>query len=123
MRDHKNLRAFQLIDSIALMIYKITANFPKTEIYGLTSQMRRAAVSAASNIVEGFTRRSQNDFVRFLEISYGSLKELQYQYELSNKLGYCEEKIFTECDQIITEAATVLNCLIQAVRKNKRPNN
>jgi len=117
MRDHRNLRAFQLVDAIALMIYKTTSDFPKSELYGLVSQMRRAAVSTVSNIVEGCTRRSQLEFLRYLEISYGSLKELQYQHQLSNRLGYCENKKFTECDQMITEAAMVMSCLIQTIRK------
>ena len=88
MRDHNQLRAFELADERAIMIYKITRSFPKDEIYGLTSQMRRAGVSVASNIDEGCARKSQNDYCRFLEMAYGSLRELQYQFGLSVRLGY-----------------------------------
>ena len=61
MRDHTKLRAFELDDEVALLVYKVTAGFPKEEVYGLTSQMRRAAVSVPSNIVEGCVRDSQAD--------------------------------------------------------------
>ena len=78
MRDYNKLTAFKLADEIAVLIYKITQQFPKDEMYGLTSQMRRAAVSIPSNIVEGCSRESQADYLRFLVIAFGSLKELNY---------------------------------------------
>ena len=74
MRDHRKLRAFELADEVALMIYRITKQFPKDEMYGLTSQMRRAAVSVPSNIVEGCARESQTEYRRFMEIAFGSLR-------------------------------------------------
>jgi four helix bundle protein len=82
MRDHTKLRAFELADEVALLVYKVTAGFPKEEVYGLTSQMRRAAVSVPSNIVEGCARDSQADYLRFLNIALGSLRELHYQLGL-----------------------------------------
>lgn len=69
MRDHTKLRAFELADELVIQIYKITFNFPKEEVFGLTSQMRRDAVSVPSNIVEGSARESQIEYVRFLEIA------------------------------------------------------
>jgi four helix bundle protein len=117
MRDHNNLEAFKLADEIAVMVYRITSGYPKTEIYGLTAQMRRAAVSAASNIVEGCTRISQKEFLRFLEISYGSLKELRYQFTLSFRLEYCDETAFAQGDKKMHEAEKVIGCLINRVRK------
>src|SRR5574337_1665971 len=83
MRDHTKLRAFELADEVAVLIYRATRGFPKEEIYGLTSQMRRAAVSVPSNIVEGCARESQVEYLRFLEIAFGSLKELHYQFGLA----------------------------------------
>ena len=83
MRDHTKLRAFELADEVVLLIYRATVEFPKQEIYGLTSQMRRAAISVPSNIVEGCTRESQSEYLGFLEIAFGSLRELHYQLGLS----------------------------------------
>jgi four helix bundle protein len=88
MRDHRALRAFDLADEIALMTYKITKQFPREEIYGLVSQMRRAAVSVPSNIVEGCSRESRVEYLRFLEIAFGSLRELNYQASLATRLNY-----------------------------------
>jgi len=88
MRDHTKLRAFKLADEVAVLVYKVTSRFPKEELYGLTSQMRRAAVSTPSNIVEGCARDSQADYLRFLYIAFGSLRELHYQLSLSNRLSF-----------------------------------
>ena len=85
MRDHTKLRAFELADELVVLIYQVTKGFPKEEVYGLTSQMRRAAVSIPSNIVEGCARESQSEYLRFLEIAFGSLRELNYQYGLAKK--------------------------------------
>jgi len=88
MRDHTKLRAFELADEVAVLIYRVTRKFPKDEVHGLTSQMRRAAVSVPSNIVEGCARESQAEYLRFLEIAFGSLRELHYQFGLAQRLGY-----------------------------------
>jgi four helix bundle protein len=76
MRDHRRLRAFDLADQVALETYRLTKSFPKEEVYGLIAQMRRAAVSISSNIVEGCARESRAEYLRFLEISFGSAREL-----------------------------------------------
>ena len=88
MRDHTKLRAFELADQVALLTYQFSANFPKTEQFGLTSQMRRAAVSVPSNIVEGCARDFSADYLRFLDIAFGSLRELDYQLSLATRLGF-----------------------------------
>jgi four helix bundle protein len=88
MRDHTKLRAFELADQLALAVYKATADFPREEQFGLTSQMRCAAVSIPSNVVEGCARDSSADHLRFLEIVFGSLHELEYQASLAHRLGY-----------------------------------
>ena len=90
MRDHTKLKAFNIADELAVNIYDVTRKFPKSEMYGLTSQMRRAAVSVPSNIVEGCARESQTEYLRFLEIAFGSLRELAYQYSLAKRLGYAK---------------------------------
>jgi len=116
MRDHTKLRAFELADEIAMLIYQVTRGFPKEEIYGLTSQMRRAAISVPSNIVEGCARESQADYLRFLEIAFGSLRELHYQCNLSNRLGYLKRD-FSALDLKIQETEKVLGALIRSMRK------
>ncbi|MFN2268194.1 MAG: four helix bundle protein [Desulfonatronovibrio sp.] len=119
MRDHTKLRAFELADEVALSIYKLTASFPREEIYCLTSQMRRAAISVPSNIVEGCARFSQADYLRFLEIAFGSLRELRYQFSLAVRLNYCEESMSVDCEKLLIETEKVLNGLICSLRKTK----
>lgn len=93
MRDHNKLQAFQLADESVLLIYKLTKIFPKEELYGLTSQMRRAAVSIPSNIVEGCSRETEAEYLRFLEIAFGSLRELHYQLSLAERLGFPDKDL------------------------------
>ncbi|HUU41926.1 MAG TPA: four helix bundle protein [Desulfatiglandales bacterium] len=118
MRDHTKLRAFELADEVVLLIYRATRKFPKEEIYGLTSQMRRAAVSVPSNIVEGCTRESQAEYLRFLEIAFGSFRELHYQLCLSRRLGYPDEHDISECESKIVETGKVLGTLLRSMRKD-----
>jgi four helix bundle protein len=118
MRDHTKLRAFELADEVALLVYKVTAGFPKEELYGLTSQMRRAAVSVPSNIVEGCARDSQADYLRFLNIAFGSLRELHYQLSLSERLGFFDKQEKPLVNEKIIEAEKVLNGLIKSLRND-----
>jgi four helix bundle protein len=116
MRDHKKLRAFELADKVVLLIYQLTRGFPEQERYGLTSQMRRAAVSVPSNIVEGCARESQTEYLRFLEIAFGSLRELHYQFDLSMRLGYINGHDITNCEPKIIETEKVLSALLRSMR-------
>jgi len=117
MRDHRRLRAFVMADELAIQIYQLTQKFPKEEMHGLTSQMRRAAVSVPSNIVEGCTREGEVEYLRFLEIAFGSLRELHYQLSLANRLRYCNPTIFLACDAKSEETGKVLAALIRSIRK------
>ncbi|MBU1694316.1 MAG: four helix bundle protein [Verrucomicrobia bacterium] len=118
MRDHTKLRAFELADEVVMLTYRITRQFPKEEVYGLTAQMRRASISVASNIVEGCARESQSEYLRFLEIAFGSLRELHYQLTLARRLGYCDEDNYSECDVKMIETEKVLGSLIRSLRKH-----
>lgn len=115
MRDHTKLRAFELADEVVIRIYRITRNFPKEEVYGLTSQMRRAAVSIPSNIVEGCARESETEYLRFLEIAFASLRELHYQFNLAKRLGYINTDD-TKDELKIVETEKVLGALIRSIR-------
>ena len=119
MRDHTKLRAFELADEIVILIYSITFNFPKEEIYSLTSQMRRAAISIPSNIVEGCARNTESEYIRFLDIAFGSLRELNYQFGLAIRLGYIRETDAETCKSKLLEAEKVTGALIRSLRKQK----
>ncbi len=116
MRDHTKLRAFELADEVAILTYRVTAKFPKEETYGLTSQMRRAAISIPSNIVEGCARDSQADYLRFLYVAFGSLRELHYQLSLSKRLGFLPNEDSSLIEPKVVETEKVLNGLIRALR-------
>ena len=117
MRDHRKLRAFELADQLALDVYRATRSLPKEEVFGLTSQLRRAAVSAVSNIVEGCARHSESDYIRFLDIAYGSAREVEYQISLAFRLGYLREEESTSLHTLSAEMSKVLNGLLRALRK------
>ncbi len=119
MRDHKKLRAFELADEMALLIYRHTVMFPNEERYGLTSQMRRCAVSIASNIVEGCARHTQADYLRFLDISLGSARELEYQISLVKRLQYLDTEIAESLEKKSIETVKVLYSLIHSLRNPK----
>ncbi|MDD2710612.1 MAG: four helix bundle protein [Verrucomicrobiae bacterium] len=116
MRDHTKLRAFILADEVAMLIYQATRRFPKEELYGLASQMKRAAVSIPSNIVEGCARESHVEYFRFLEIAFGSLRELDYQCNLAKRLGYFDKLALPGLEAKIQETGKVLAALLRSLR-------
>lgn len=116
MRDHTRLRAYELADHLALLAYKNTARFPREELFGLTAQMRQAGVSVASNIVEGCARNSLADYVRFLDIAYGSSRELEYQISLAHRLRFLSDEANAELAGACVETCKVLNGLIRSLR-------
>ena len=95
-RNHRNLKVFQMADALTLDVYEVTREFPQSELYGLVSQMRRAAVSVPANIVEGSARKTLNEYLNFLNIAFGSLTELGYMISLSYRLHFLNEQEFED---------------------------
>ena len=116
-RAHKKLEIWQEAVALATHIYQATEQFPKSEVYGLTSQMRRAAVSIPSNIAEGAARNSSKEFAQFLNIAGGSLSELDTQIEIASDLKYLSDDQKKEIDRRIDSITVKLARLITTVRK------
>ena len=110
-KGFRDLIAWQKGMELSEMVYKITSSFPKEELYGITSQMRRAAVSIPSNIAEGQLRNSKKEFIQFLSIALGSCAELSTQLELSKRLRYLTESDFERITEVIYEVMKVLHGL------------
>lgn len=106
MARYKDLIIFQRADKLAFEIYKLTQTFPKNEMFGLTSQLRRAALSIPTNIVEGHARKSRKEFRQFINISLGSLAETEYLFNFSKRLGYHTDSSDTE--YLLEEVGRVL---------------
>ena len=117
MRDYTKLRAFELADKLAIEVYRVTQPFPREEQFGLTSQMRRAAVSAASNIVEGCARHTEVEYLRFLDIAFGSVRELDYQISLAARLGFLIAPHSEAVANLAQETSKVLGGLIRSLRQ------
>ena len=117
MRDHTKLVVFNLADQLVLAVYRESERFPRSEAYGLQSQIRRAAVSIAANLVEGCSRSSQADYLRFMEIAYGSARELQYELSVCERLGYFSAMVGRRLLDDCTSTAKALNGLLRALRK------
>jgi len=113
------LKVFQLADGLAVEVYLGTRGFPKEEVYGLTSQMRRSAVSVAANIVEGCSRPSEADFLRFLVVAKGSLQELGYYLHISRRLGFLAEQGYEALFLQYDECARRLQALINKLESGK----
>lgn len=121
LRSFTDLRVWQEAHKLVLMIYRITKNFPKDEIFGLTSQMRRAAVSITSNIAEGFSRQFYSEKTQFYSISQGSNTELQNQLLIGRDVGYVHKENFTKAADQSSLVQKILNGLIKK-SKNIRDN-
>jgi len=114
-RDFKKIKAWQLADDLAVIIYNATRTFPNEELYGLTSQLRRAAVSVPANIAEGSNREHKKEYLNFLYIAQGSISEIEYLLHLSKRIGYLKEKEYQEIENLRIQAAKTLFGLIKSV--------
>lgn len=110
-RDHRKLDAFHLADDLVLRVYRHTTDFPTSERYGLLAQLRRAAVSVPTNIVEGCARSGQAEYLRFLEIAFASSREVLYLIDLSTRLGLMDKEKCLELTELGNRTAGKLSNL------------
>ncbi len=114
-RAHKKLDVWKEAVQFSVDVYQVTQRFPKSELYGLTSQLRRAAVSIASNIAEGAARKSDKEFIRFLDIANGSVSEVDTQIEIASRLAYLEDTDRAVLDNKLNSIAAKLAGLMKKI--------
>lgn len=122
MRDFRNLKIWERSHGLVLEIYKATAAFPKDEIYGLTSQVRRAAVSIPCNIAEGCGKATDVDLANYIQISMGSATELEYELQLAHDLKYLPTEVYNILSSELVEIRKMMNGYLQRLRNKVRPN-
>jgi four helix bundle protein len=113
MQDFKKLQVWEKSHDLTLRVYELTVQFPRTEMYGLTSQIRRACASIPTNIAEGCGRKSPADFARFLQIAMGSASETEYLILLAHNLKYLDAAQYTELTNITIEVKKMLTSLLK----------
>lgn len=119
MKDFRQLKVWEKAHELALAIYKVTKEFPKEELYGLTSQLRRSSMSIPTNIAEGCGRYTNADFARFLQIAMGSASETEYQLILANDLGFLPNDPYKKLHTDVEEVKRMLASLILTVRTGR----
>ena len=120
MKDFKELRVWSKAHELTVSVYVTTRTFPKDEIYGLTSQVRRSAASIGANIAEGCGRRSDGELCRFLQIARGSASETEYHLLLAKDLGLLSESDFRKAEHKVLEVQRMLTALVQKVQPVRR---
>ena len=121
METHKDLRVWQQSIEMVTSIYLMTQSFPKEEMFGLVSQLRRASVSVPSNIAEGYARGTDKEKLHFLRISSGSMSEVETQLMLGLNLGYIDQEKYNELSETVTSVWKQLNSLISSIKKKLTP--
>ena len=116
MRDFRELRVWAKGHELVLAIYRMTVGFPQQEIYGLTSQMRKAAISVPANIAEGSGRGTDAEMARFLHIAQGSAAELEYYFILAHDLTYLNDPDYEALIAQVTEVRKMMTSFIQTLR-------
>lgn len=114
---YKDLKVWQQAMEISVEVYRKTADFPQSEVFGLTSQIRRAANSISLNIAEGHARKSTKWFINFLSVSLGSLAELESGLTLSNRLNFISKEECSGLYRMISDEGKMLNSLIESLKK------
>ena len=120
MKDFKELRVWSKAHELTVLVYKLTRAFPRDEVYGLTSQVRRSAASVGANIAEGCGRHSDGEMTRFLQIARGSASETEYHLLLAKELGFLQEADFQVAEQAVVAIQRMLTALDQKVQPQGR---
>ena len=115
--SHKDLILWQKALDLAVAVHEVSAAFPKSEIFGLVSQIRRAAVSIPSNIAEGSARRTTREFIAFLHIARGSMAEVETQLLLAQRTGYVSNERLTVLQVRLDEVGRIMNAVIAGLRR------
>jgi four helix bundle protein len=118
-KSYKELIVWRKAHSFVLNVYSLSESFPKSELYGLTSQFRRAAVSIAANIAEGYVKKTPADKLRFFNISQGSLEECSYYIVLAKDLKYITEAHAIALDNLLAETTKLLQSYISRIQSSK----
>jgi four helix bundle protein len=118
LKNYKELKVWQKAYQLCIEIYKVTKTFPKEEIYGLTSQIRRAAVSVPSNIAEGYGRRTAGEYIQALYVAYGSYCELETQILLSGDLGFVRDENLDRLKRNLGDVERLLKALIRSLERD-----
>jgi len=120
MMPYERFEAWKVCDELAVQVYEVTRSFPKYELFGLTSQARRAAFSAPANIAEGSAKPGANEFCRFLNIAIGSLSELSYTLRFCRRVKLFDDDCYKTLDELRRRAGFLTWKHYEAVRKRKR---
>ena len=114
----ENLEVWKIANQFALDVYSVTKGFPKEEVYGITSQLRRAVLSVPTNIVEGYSRKGDKELSRFLDIAFASLAEVKYLLYFSKELGYIKDE-YDKLKNVSSEVGSKLWKFMESVRSSK----
>lgn len=117
IKSYKELIVWQKAIKLVKEVFILTDKFPKSELYGLISQMRRAAVAIPSNIAEGYGRKSSKEYAQFYSIAYGSALELETQIIISKELGFTSIENFDKVDSLLEEVCRMLNSMISTMKQ------
>ncbi len=120
LKSYKELIVWQKAIDLTVKIYKITSKFPRTELFGLTDQIRRSAVAIASNIAEGNCRGHISEYIQYLQIAFASGAELETQLLISYKVNYLSKETFSEINSLLDEVLRMLNAMLVKLKLNRK---
>ena len=116
LNSYKELIVWQKGIELVVEIYRLTESFPKTEVYGLTNQMRRAAVSIPSNIAEGYARKHRQEYIQFMRVAFGSGAELETQITIAKKLNFASSEKFKRSEELLLEVMKMMNKMTTSLK-------